>query len=629
MNTQSKILGLTLFNCLLLTACNSTQSAIQSTSAAVLPTTMFSENAAIIPFEQRSRRKWDSAVIADLDQDGYQDLLITEHSQKVLVHWNNKGVFSPPQDVVGGDTHGITAGDFDHDGRMDLVISQGGGGGNKPRYPKIFHVNSDRSIDGGEEFKLVDRTRGRAAKLVDSDNDGKLDLVLSAFPLKSQTDGANHLYHNQGEAGLVFSGLLPQAKWLGYRTLVTDYNSDNIADLIFYGGDNMVAVTGGKGLNYTNDNARVFKQLADISDISSMAEIDFDNDGDFDLVLTRAKHQFDEQRYYDSQTQRFAFFVRNQKFQFDDLVIKGNLKLENLQMAFPDFDVFVGKRKHKISFNVDKHGSKQLELSNEEAQGWPDDMSAHGLYIGYLGNDTWRIAGETSSPTSGVVHGVTSSPSVSNIENLPLVLLENQNGVFIDATAKLGIQITEQTTSATVGDFNNDGWSDIFIVRYGNMAKQTEQILLLNKAGKTFAAATEHGLISKELGATGGAAESFDYDQDGDLDLVYSNERGLWHLFTNNSTDSTQQFVRVTVGDSPTRAATAIGAKLTIQACGNVYIRVVGASSSAFSQGANNQLHVGLGECHTIDSAELRWTNGEHQLFNMQTLNTNFPVGSF
>lgn len=67
----------------------------------------FSENSDIIPLEDRSRRKFDNAVIADLDQDGYLDLLLTEHSRRVELYWNNKGVFEKGKPFIFGDTHTV------------------------------------------------------------------------------------------------------------------------------------------------------------------------------------------------------------------------------------------------------------------------------------------------------------------------------------------------------------------------------------------------------------------------------------------------------------------------------------------------------------------------------------------
>ncbi len=48
----------------------------------------------------------------------------------------------------------------------------------------------------------------------------------------------------------------------------------------------------------------------------------------------------------------------------------------------------------------------------------------------------------------------------------------------------------------------------------------------MNQQRKSFTSAGNHGLISKELGATGEHSQTIDHDSDGDLDIVYSNECG-------------------------------------------------------------------------------------------------------
>jgi hypothetical protein len=586
---------------------------------------MFTETKNVIPFEPLSRRKWDSALIADFDKDGYQDVLITEHTHAVKIFWNNQdNTFSVPQIIIKGDTHGIAAADYDLDGRMDLIIAQGGGGGLKPRLPVSFQINHDRTVEGGETFNDFERTRGRAVKLIDGNNSGTLDLMLSAFPLKKQKKGANHIYKNEGHNQFKFVDYLPTAKWLGYKALVSDFDNDGHDDLFFYGGDDIVVAQSKSDLGYKNKSKAVLGDNRNISHVSSMTEIDFDNDGDFDLFLTRAKHQFEQHTFYDTQSQNFAFFTRNEAFKFEDFKIEGNFEIENLQMAYPHFNVFIGKNSEPLKLKGHGGSERTVQVTKEQAAGWPKKLSNKGLYIGYLGNDTWRVAGDTKSPTAGVIKRVTNSPKVKGLEPLPAVLLENKNGKFVNATEKLNIILNEPTTSAVSGDFNNDGWSDLFVVRYGNPAKANEQILFLNDQGKAFKRAKKHGLVSAELGATGGGAQAIDYDNDGDLDLIFSNERGRWHLFQNNSVkDSEHNFLVANVGYSPVNGASALGAAVTIHACGQTYKRIVGATGAGFSQSENSTLHVGLGRCTNVKSVLVKWSNNEQiELYDVQVNDT-------
>lgn len=621
---------------LALSVCSTSSSAAEAKTDPTLASTvgkpMFREaGTKVIPLEQRSRRKWDNAVVADLDQDGHMDLLLTEHSLEAKVLWNKGGKFSEPLTVVRGDTHGVAAGDYDQDGLMDLIIYHGGGGGKKPRNPISFHVTG-RAIKGGDEFEDFERSRGRAAKFIDYDGDGRLDLVLSAFPLATQKEGCNQLFHNEGNGKFVRVARLPQAKWMGFRTLVTDFNNDGIPDLIFYGGDNMVAVQGAKDGNFKDVSAQVLGNLANTGYVTSIAEIDYDNDGDFDLLLTRADLPFEEEIDFDPEHSRFSYYVfasftKDVPYQYD-LKIDGDFHMENLQTAFPTHDVYLGAGARKLEFDVDLHGSKDFTLKPEEAEGWPAEMTNSGLYVGYLGNGMWRVGGKTKSATSGVVLNVKEHPPVTSKKKLPAMLLENRGAVFVDVTEKMGIAVPEQTASSAVGDFNNDGWSDLFIVRQGSAASENEQILYLNQGGKLFVRANNPGIVSQELGASGCGADAFDYDEDGNLDLIYANERGRWHLLHNDGIfPGPHNYVVVKVGWSPTRKATAQGAVLTLKAGGRIYKRVVGATSAAFSQSANTHLHVGLGALDKVDQATVRWTDGETEEVHIDAVNQSFTTG--
>ncbi|GAC32987.1 hypothetical protein GPLA_2082 [Paraglaciecola polaris LMG 21857] len=538
--------------------------------------------------------------------------MITEHGNHVRVLWNDDGQYSAPQNITTGDMHGLSVADYDNDGRMDLIMAQGGGDGKNPRRPLHFQINKDRTFDQGQSLNYFQPGRGRAIKFIDPDEDGNLDLLLTGFPLKSQPEGANHLYRNAGSGRFDFVGNLPQAQWLGYRTLLTDFNNDFDSDILFFGGKDIAVLKGQDGLAYQEVSQQILGALANTSDVSSMSEIDFDNDGDFDLFLTRSEAQFDIESYYDPAHQRFAFLTFRKDFLFEDLKISGDLRIENLQQTYPNFDVFVGADKRKLTLEGDRHGGKNMTINKDQAKGCPTGETKGGLYIGYLGNDMWRIGGQSHSRLAGVIDNVVSTPSIEPQRDLPALLLENRDGVFVDVTHELGLHMDQQTTSAAVGDFNNDGWADLAVLKYGDMAAKTKQIVYLNQQGKGFLPVARHGILSEDLGTTGGSIEAFDYDLDGVLDLVYSDERGKWHLMRNNTVNTEHShFNIVKVGRSPTGKASPQGAVMTVQACTHLYKRRIGSSSAAFSQSMNTNLHLGLGTCEKIDTATVRWSNGE------------------
>lgn len=624
----------------------SSSPALAEVNKSEVPSALFTEVSELIPIERRERRKWDSPMVADLDGNGYQDIVLTEHAYKVQIFWNDGGTFSESQDLVKGDMHGQGLGDFDGDGLLEILVAQGGGNGSNPRKPVHFEIGRDRSVSKGDVLSHFEKGRGRSIKPFDGDNDGDLDLFLTGFYTPQQkTKGANHLYRNDGKGDFEFVKHLPFTDRLSYLSTTTDFNGDGDTDIIVFGGNRLIALEGGKGLTFTDATDERFGKLKGIQHISSISSIDFDRDGDLDLVLSRSEHQFENETYFDEHNQRYAFFSRFSPLQLDELKIDGDLRLENLQMAFPHFDVFAGKARRNLniesreeasrSWDADSTGVQDVVVNADEAKGFPDNVcvpdvtiqqlpkdSPPGLYVGYMGNGIWRICNQTLSPTAAVIHNVRSTPSVTGADALPAKLLENRDGKFVDVTKKMGVAINEQTTVALVADLDNDGWDDLYFNRYGNMAMENQQIVYFNQQGKSFVRIEPHGVISRELGATGSGAAKIDYDRDGDFDILTANERGLWHLFRNNSESlNRNNFIGFTLGASPSGKASVLGAAVAVKACGAEWRQVVGDSASSYGMPVNNDLLFGLGKCDKVDAVNIRWSNGESKRVETKKVN--------
>jgi len=93
----------------------------------------------------------------------------------------------------------------------------------------------------------------------------------------------------------------------------------------------------------------------------------------------------------------------------------------------------------------------------------------------------------------------------------------NRDGTFTDVTDKAGLRRVGWASGVCVGDYNNDGFDDIFCTSFGQNA------LYRNNGDGTFSDVTQSaGLAGHQL-RWGAGCSFLDYDRDGSLDLFVSN----------------------------------------------------------------------------------------------------------
>ena len=183
------------------------------------------------------------------------------------------------------------------------------------------------------------------------------------------------------------------------------------------------------------------------------------------------------------------------------------------------------------------------------------------------------------------------------------LFLNNGNGTFTDISTSSGI-FTGQTDvdrSATFGDFDNDGWLDLFLCW-----KLVPNQLFRNNGNNTF---TD---VADSLGLTGGSHIDFfgsgwaDYNNDCAIDLFAAGHFDPWVLFENQNCLGNGLFVTLEGTNSNFNA---IGARGDLWINGQRISRNV-LPDPGIQDFSDMKLHFGMDTATTADSLIIYWPSG-------------------
>lgn len=136
----------------------------------------------------------------------------------------------------------------------------------------------------------------------------------------------------------------------------------------------------------------------------------------------------------------------------------------------------------------------------------PETMGPGVAFIDY-DNDGWQDI--------FIVNG-TDWPGHAQKHSTPKLYHNNHDGTFTDVTHKAGLDVEMFGMGVAVGDYDNDGFDDLFVTAMG------QSHLFHNNGNGTFTDVTQKaGLLGPKEFST--SAAWVDYDKDGKLDLVVAN----------------------------------------------------------------------------------------------------------
>ena len=487
--------------------------------------------------------------------------------------------------------------DYDGDGDLDVLLLQGtmldvGRPPAQARFPlppghppghRLFR--NDLALGAPGTLRFTDVTEksgiggpsyGMGAAIGDYDNDGDPDLYLTAF-------GPNILYRNDGGAFTDVTAAAGVAldRWSTSATFV-DYDRDGDLDLFV--------------ANYVDFTVAGNRKC-------------FDPVGDRDFCMPKLYRPVPDRLFRNEGGGRFA----------DVTAAAGILKADGpgLGVVGADFD----------------------------DDGWPD------LYVANDGmaNQLWVNRRDGTFEDEGLISGTAynaeglpeGSMGVSTgdldadgdldlfVTNLPhetaTLYLAHGKGLFQDATGAWGLGAsTAPFTGFGTGffDYDNDGWLDLFVANgavanvealRGQPYPFQERNLLFHNPGRP-------PLL--EIGARAGPAFAFrevgrgaafgDVDNDGDVDVLVTNNNGPVRLLL-NETRPRRPWLSVRLQGGPAENSHGLGARIGLVRRGRPTLWRRVHTDGSYLTASDPRVHFGLGDGPTVDALLVEWPRGRRE----------------
>src|SRR5437870_1982755 len=162
------------------------------------------------------------------------------------------------------------------------------------------------------------------------------------------------------------------------------------------------------------------------------------------------------------------------------------------------------------------------------------ELATGGVALFDYDGDGWLDVYLVNGSTYAALKGLEPAPRSALFHN-------NHDGTFTDVTAKAGVSNDRWGFGVTVGDYNNDGWPDLYVTNFG------KNCLYHNNGDGTFTEVAEKAGVSDPNGYYGFAAAWVDVDDDGWPDLLVANDSTPNYLYRNRG-DGTFEDVSLASG---------------------------------------------------------------------------------
>lgn len=501
-----------------------------------------------------------------------------------------------------------------------------------------------RHYTGAEGKKWLPETMGSGCAFVDLDADGWADILLlndtDWKPGDKRHTLALYRNNHNGTFADVTKGSGLDIPMYAMGIAVADYDNDGLPDIYItaLGGDHL----------FHNEGHDHFRDVTAQSGIrnanfgTSAAWFDYDRDGKADLIVANYVQWSPSTDVWCSMDGKTKSYCTPQAYKGESLRLYRNLgngRFEDVTKKAGLYD--------PTSKNL---GIAVFDYNND---GWPDlyitnDTQPNKLYRNNKNGTFTDIAlqagvayGQDGTARGGM--GVDAADYartgrqdliVGNFSNQMMALYRNDgNGLFTDmasATAIARASFRDVTFGTFFFDYDLDGFPDIFAVNghidpdigrtHPELSFREAPLLFHNNEHGGFTDATHSVGPDLPRPIVGRGAAYADYDHDGDLDILITENNGPARLLRNDGGNRNHWINVRLIGRQSNRSA--LGAVVRVQSASGVQSQRVHSGSSYCSQSAL-ALTFGLNQDPRVSKLTVYWPSGKVQNFD------NLPADRF
>jgi hypothetical protein len=502
-------------------------------------------------------------------------------------------------------------------------------------------VSSDAGIDfmynfGDYTYENILESSGSGVTVFDYDGDGWMDLYMmngTWLDGISDTEGKvfehtpNRLYHNQGDG--TFIEISEQAgvddrHWsMAAGPIDIDRDGDQDLYLLNY-GPNVFYLNNGDGTftDITDDLGLVGPDSLNgfVKWSVGVSFWDYDRDDRLDAFVGNFL-AFDPE-YVSPTTPEMMPHPSEYKGQASMMYRQqedGSFKevTEELGLLYPE-SMCMGL----TVYDFDRDGDLDMFQGNDHQENFMfrnegDHFTEVGVEIG--------VAVNSHGMPTGSMHGAVGD--VDGDGHIDLLVSDLRygalyrnlgNGAFEDITEQSGIAgafAGKGQWASALFDYDNDGDLDIFSANGTAEELILQYPLLMENDGKgNFTdVGMDYSPYFREK-RSGRAAATWDYDNDGDLDIIVSHVdlKASAALLRNNCDNDNHWLGLILEGRKG--AASAIGATVVLHREGRESV-FVNQWTSTYLSNSDPRLHIGLGKNPEIDSLEITWSDGIREVY--------------